>query len=269
MEDTNVIAWSRYVQEQAAPLISIVIPIYNLATYLPRCLDSITQQKLGEIEIVAVDGGSQDASVDVLRERSLKDPRLTVVCAGRIGPGRARNAGAEIATGDYLWFVDGDDLISADCLTAIADKLEVTRPDVLFLDHQVAWPDGRVEPGAGHAMLARDTEACFTLAGQPWVTKLSMASWNKVIRREFFLTRPVLFLPHSLRAGGFIAPADRRRYFNEMHAHFIRYLPPDYHYPGGFRGIKYWLIKIKAYRAYSILDPVNKLRVRASPGGVS
>jgi CDP-glycerol glycerophosphotransferase len=74
---------------------------------------------------------------------------------------------------------------------------------------------------------------------------------------------------HSLRAGGFIAPADRRRYFNEMRAHFIRYLPPDYHYPGGFRGIKYWLIKIKAYRAYSILYPVNKLRVRASPGGVS
>ena len=195
MEDISVIAWSRYVQEQTPPLISIVIPIYNLAAYLPRCLDSITQQKLEDIEIVAVDGGSRDGSVDILRERSQKDPRLTVVSAGRIGPGLARNEGARHATGEYLWFVDGDDLISPDCLTTIADQLEVTRPDVLFVDHEVRWPDGRVEPGPGHAQLARDTEACFTLAEQPWVTELTMASWNKVIRREFFLSRAVGFLP--------------------------------------------------------------------------
>jgi CDP-glycerol glycerophosphotransferase len=83
-----------------------------------------------------VDGESQDNSGGVLDEISRKEPRLTVIHEGRIGPGRARNVGAERARGEYIWFVDGDDLVLADCLTLISERIQDIRPDVLFIGHE-------------------------------------------------------------------------------------------------------------------------------------
>ena len=200
MEEILRASWSRYVRDRYETLLTIVIPVYNLHSYLTPCLDSITQQKLEDIEIVVVDGASTDDSADILWRRAAQDPRITAICTGRIGPGRARNLGAELAMGEYIWFVDGDDAVAPDCLTAVADRLELLRPDVLLLDHEELHPSGRVEPGSGHRLVARDTAACFPVAEHPWVTEFSMASWNKVIRRGFFLSRPVQFVadwPHE------------------------------------------------------------------------
>src|SRR5262245_12506959 len=87
----------------AAPLLSIVIPVYNLAAYIDSCLDSITGQGLADIEIIAVDGQSTDNTRDLLEKKRIGEPRLKVICAER-GPGQARNKGAREARGEYLWF---------------------------------------------------------------------------------------------------------------------------------------------------------------------
>ena len=357
METIRRVTWSKYAQDSSRPLISLVIPVYDLEDHLAGCFEAIDQQKLKdvEVEIVAADGKSNDKSVCILDARRHEDPRLTVICTDRIGPGRARNVGAEHANGEYVWFVDGDDLILPGSLAAIADRIKEARPDLLFLDHEAFYPDGTRGPEPGHSLVARDTRTCFTLAEEPWVADFNMASWNKVIRRNFFLARPIRFLPEwphedvpvscfmmldatslsilnricyrytidrpgsamgeardvgqkkhfrilnsyrtvldevgervqkgdprvtaavrmalfrraiwhctTILDSGFIVSADRHEFFEDIHELFSGYLPPVYHHPGGFRGVKFRLIQMNDYRAYSLLDPANKLRVRAS-----
>jgi CDP-glycerol glycerophosphotransferase len=176
-----------------APLISIVIPVYNAGSDLASCLDSITGQSLRNIEIIAVNGGSTDGSGEFLDERAAAEPRLTVLHEDTIGPGQARNVGAGQASGRYLWFVDADDAILPGCLAAIAERLESAAPDVLLIDYQLGYAEGRIEPSPDHAALARALPTGFVLADQPWAIDLTMASWNKVIRTGFFRSSSAAF----------------------------------------------------------------------------
>jgi CDP-glycerol glycerophosphotransferase len=184
-----------------APLISFVIPVFNVENYLVECLQSITRQSFRDIEVVAIDGKSDDGSGEILDEMGEQDPRFTVLHAtSKIGPGNARNEGLAHATGEYVWFVDGDDVISSGCLEAIVQRIEVTRPDVLLIDYEARDPNGRLSPGHGHKLIASAPVACFTLAEQPWAIELSMSSWNKIVRREFLLSIAAPFVsdwPHE------------------------------------------------------------------------
>ena len=96
-------------------------PVFNVEDYVADCVDSITRQAFKHIEIIAVDGASEDTSGKLLDDISKKEPRLTVVHMSENGPGRARNEGVGHATGEYIWFVDGDDIVSPDCLTLSQD----------------------------------------------------------------------------------------------------------------------------------------------------
>ena len=187
------------------PLLSFIIPVFNIEGYLASCLNSITRQPFGNIEIIAVDGASTDASGSILDEMSENESRLKVIHLDKPGPGRARNEGVKRARGDYIWFVDGDDLISDDCLTLIANHIIATSPDVLFIDHQAFYSNGNTEPGDGHELMARKTAPWFTLAEQPWVIQLGMASWKKIVRREFFVSADLKFLPDPPHEDVFVS----------------------------------------------------------------
>jgi len=167
-------------------LISIIIPVFNLEGYVGECLESITRQAFRGIEIVAIDGGSSDASRQIMENWRQREPRLSVLHADRIGPGLARNIGYAAARGEYIWFVDGDDTIVAGCLDAIAERLEGTHPDVLLIGCQAVHPDGRSESSVEYDLMGIDTTECFTLDEQPSVLHLTMTCWNKIIRRDFF-----------------------------------------------------------------------------------
>jgi CDP-glycerol glycerophosphotransferase len=177
------------------PLLSIVIPTYNIGEYISSCLDAIAQQTFREIEIIVVDGGSTDSTCEVLEERRSRDPRLTVIYQGRIGPGNARNAGARLASGEYLWFVDGDDMISPECLLTISERLEAERPDVLVVNHEVVHSSGRIAAGFDNKLIMAAGTATSTLAERPWLIDLSLVSWNKIVRRTFLTSADAKFLP--------------------------------------------------------------------------
>ncbi len=93
------------------PKVSIIIPVYNVEEHLPRCLDSVVGQTLREIEIICVDDGSSDASLDILRQYEARDGRMRVIAQENRGPGGARNRGFDAARGEYVLFVDSDDWI--------------------------------------------------------------------------------------------------------------------------------------------------------------
>jgi CDP-glycerol glycerophosphotransferase len=176
-------------------VISIVIPTYNVADYITQCLDAITGQTFQDIEIVVVDGGSDDQTRALLEQRCHAEPRLRLSYHGRIGPGNARNIGIRLAIGEYIWFVDGDDLISPECLTTISVRLRTDRPDVLVINHAVVYGNGTLVPGQDNKLIAALGPATLTLADWPRLLDLSVVSWNKIVRREFLTSVGTTFLP--------------------------------------------------------------------------
>lgn len=172
------------------PLISVTIPVHGVAHYLDRCLDSVLSQAGADIEVIAVDDASTDRCGAILAARD--DPRLRVITTeSAVGPGRARELGAKEATGDYVWFVDGDDELADGALAAVAADLDRLGPDVLILDYENLYPDGTTSPSGAHLLSADVT----TPAENPALIHLTMTVWSKVFRREFLASLGVPFGP--------------------------------------------------------------------------
>ena len=90
-------------------VVSVVVPIYNVENYLDKCVNSIVNQTYGELEIILVDDGSKDNSSKICDEWKEKDSRIKVIHKENGGLSSARNAGLEVATGEYIMFEDSDD----------------------------------------------------------------------------------------------------------------------------------------------------------------
>lgn len=109
-------------------LISVIVPVYNVEQYLPKCVDSILNQTYRNLEVILVDDGTKDASDAICDEYAAKDPRVKVIHKENGGLSSARNAGIDIARGDYLGFVDSDDWIEPETyesLLSLARKYDV------------------------------------------------------------------------------------------------------------------------------------------------
>jgi CDP-glycerol glycerophosphotransferase len=179
------------------PLISVVIPVHGVEAYLDRCLDSVLGDSKTSLEVIAVDDASPDRCGAILAARDDSRLRiLTTPAAG--GPGPARDLGAKEATGEYVWFVDGDDELAEGALAAVAGALERLRPDVLITDFENLYPDGTTSPSGGARYLRdsateplRDSATeplrggeAGPLTAHPGLIHLTMTAWSKVFRRD-------------------------------------------------------------------------------------
>ena len=114
--------------------ISVIIPVYNVESFLPQCLDSVVNQSYRDIEIICVEDCSTDSSMQILRDYAQNDNRIKIIQNTKnLGLGLARNVGLEYATGEYIHFLDSDDWIEAGSYELLADKLgRIQPPDMLF-----------------------------------------------------------------------------------------------------------------------------------------
>jgi CDP-glycerol glycerophosphotransferase len=179
--------------------ISVVVPVRNVQGYLTECLDSVLEQQSVDAEVVVVDDASTDHSGELLDERAASDERLTVLhLPSNSGPGPARNAGLARASGEYVWFVDGDDRIIPGALAAVEAALLADKPDVLVVgvarerwNRSVArWTTPVVQP-AGVAALARSLPPLGAL----------------VVRRSFLAESGIEFGPGWYEDVSFVASA--------------------------------------------------------------
>lgn len=109
---------------------SIIVPIYKVEKYLPRCVESLLGQTDGDFELILVDDGSPDCCGAICDEYAAKDSRIFVIHKGNGGLSDARNAGLEIARGEYIAFVDSDDWVSPRYLELLRQGLETTGSDI-------------------------------------------------------------------------------------------------------------------------------------------
>ncbi len=123
--------------------ISVIIPVYNVEKYLARCLDSVVNQTLKDIEIICVDDGSTDKSIVIAQEYAKRDNRISVIHQENKGVSAARNAGMKIASGKYISFIDGDDWIDLDFLEKLYNAAESSGADAACAEIKRPHASGR------------------------------------------------------------------------------------------------------------------------------
>ena len=117
------------------PKISIIVPVYNVEKYLSRCLESLLTQSFKDIEIIAINDGSTDSSLQILNNYAVKDDRLKVIDKANGGVSSARNAGIDAASGDYIGFVDPDDWIDSDMYEIMYQTAQTEKADIVMCSY--------------------------------------------------------------------------------------------------------------------------------------
>ena len=110
--------------------ISVIVPVYNVEPYVKQCITSIISQTERNIEIIVVDDGSSDNSRAILTELAEQDKRIKVICQKNQGVSVARNKGLEVACGEWICFVDGDDMLPSEALSKLLSVAECEKSDI-------------------------------------------------------------------------------------------------------------------------------------------
>ncbi|MFE9772849.1 CDP-glycerol glycerophosphotransferase family protein [Streptomyces sp. NPDC005931] len=179
------------------PRFSIVVPVYKVQGYLHECLDSVLGQSYRDIEVIAVDDRSPDDCGAILDAYAARDPRLRVLhLPENVGLGRARNAGLEQARGEYVLFLDSDDLYTPGLLAAVGERLRLTGdPDILVFDHVRTNWWGRGGPSTSAGLLAAAGLDTIRIRESPQYLHLFLVAWNKAYRRAFLLEQDLRYAP--------------------------------------------------------------------------
>lgn len=185
------------------PKVSIIVPIYNVENYLDRCMQSLLNQTLKDIEIIMVDDGSPDNCPRLCDEYAKKDSRIKVVHKENAGLGYARNTGLDVATGEYVAFVDSDDYVSIDMYKTLYNYASDKNIDVIYCGF-------RKEFNINHYL---DISECKTyeeyigesiksiipdfVASPPYEKKEyvhDMSVWHSIYRREIIISNRIRFM---------------------------------------------------------------------------
>lgn len=133
--------------EKGKPKVSVVIPVYNTEKYLEATLQSIRNQTCCEIEIIVIDDGSTDCSAEIVRRAADEDGRIVLVSQPNRGLSLARNAGIARASGEFVYFMDSDDLLEKDALETCYRKCTEQRLDFVIFDAKAFSDEGADIPG--------------------------------------------------------------------------------------------------------------------------
>jgi len=167
-----------------APLVSVVVPIYNVASYLSPCLESLASQSHRDLEVIVVDDGSTDESPAIATSFVERDPRFRLVHQQNAGLGAARNTGLEHASGEFLAFVDGDDLVPPEAYGSLLRALLETGSD--FASGNVKrFTPFRTVRGSFLGQTFDRTRLRTHVTRFPRLL-LDRTAWNKLFRRSFW-----------------------------------------------------------------------------------
>lgn len=165
--------------------ISVVVPVYNSAPYLEQCLGSILAQTYTNLEVVAVNDGSTDDSLKILHDLAEKDSRVVIISQNNSGVSSARNAGLQIATGEWISFIDSDDELEPDMYETLMDLTRKHEADIVHCGYKRICLDGTQKDvrGTGELIIQGSTEASRCMLTGKY---FSCGLWNKLYRRELF-----------------------------------------------------------------------------------
>lgn len=170
--------------------VSVIVPVYNTEVYLRKCLDSLVNQTLKEIEIIVVNDGTKDDSQMIIDEYAKKYPGILVpVVQENQGLSSARNTGITIAKGEYLGFVDSDDWVNTEMFEKLYDKASLTQADIVVCDTLFVYDDKEVRISSGVKYDVSEKESV-----KRNMNTIFPAAWNKIYRKSL-LNGEIKFKP--------------------------------------------------------------------------
>lgn len=168
------------------PLISILIPAYNAANYLPECLDSVREQTYANLQIVVVDDGSSDDTHRIATDYAMIDSRIEVYLQDNQGVAAARNNLLDKAKGDYVLFVDADDWIEPDMIDALLSMAHTTNADIAMCGNFTERPGQPTERCSKKRHPISLLEQSAFLKAFLIHRVITGSLWNKLIKRSLF-----------------------------------------------------------------------------------
>ncbi|MGL5549114.1 MAG: glycosyltransferase family 2 protein [Culicoidibacterales bacterium] len=175
------------------PLVSVVVPVYNVAQYLPKCLDSIVNQTYKNLEIILVNDGSTDNSLEIIHEYAKKDSRIMVIDQENGGLSDARNTGVKQINGEYIVFVDSDDWLKLTMIQKMVTTQCKYQADCVQVGFYYAYSDyllldNRIMQAKDEPTVMCNVELMKALAENEQIKNFA---WGKLYKRT--LIEPYLF----------------------------------------------------------------------------
>ena len=163
--------------------VSVIVPVYNVEDYLPKCLETLVNQTLGNIEIIVVNDGATDGSQAVIDSFVSRYSNIKSLMKPNGGLSDARNYGMPYATGEYIGFVDSDDYVDLDMYENLYRKAKEADYDIVECNLHHVYPDGSIDTEIGEKITDRKQ---MLMMGRSVV-------WNKIYRREWLMSTGVQF----------------------------------------------------------------------------
>jgi len=169
--------------------LSVIIPLYNVEAYIAKAAESIARQTFDGLEVIVVDDGSTDRSLEVCAEH-LHGVDAKFIRQNNAGPGDARNTGIFEATGEYIMFVDADDFLLPNAFESILSALDAGMPDVLFGRYLKWTPETGFIKSPNYDYKPTGDQVAYILNNLP---ESSWNIWRYVCRRRFIMGREIFF----------------------------------------------------------------------------
>ncbi|MBE6969715.1 MAG: glycosyltransferase [Ruminococcaceae bacterium] len=177
------------------PLVSVIVPVYNVEKYLSACLDSVINQTLKNIEVICIDDGSTDHSGEILAAYRNHDARIQIISQINAGPSVARNVGLQSALGEFVFFLDADDVLALDALETCCKVSRTNDLDILYFDFDRFYDDGtrgkRFERKA-KLLIYDGVSFCKMLKDR---REYLGVVWSQLYKREFITASGLSFYP--------------------------------------------------------------------------
>ena len=173
------------------PLVSVIVPVYMIEKYVDRCISSIRQQTYNNLEIIIINDGSIDNSIQICNRHAKEDGRIVVINQENKGLSAARNEGIRLAHGKYLTFVDGDDWIESEMINKLVDAVEQNNAQICCCGHS------RESGVVAELFTPRKESLTGKAAVGEWLRNrnIKMMAWGKLYSRDLF--RENAFFPEG------------------------------------------------------------------------
>ena len=176
------------------PIISILVPCYNVEKFLPQCLDSIVNQTLHDLEIICINDGSTDGTLDIIKSYADRDDRIVIIDKPNEGYGKSMNRGLDLATGKYIGIVESDDWVDAnmfESLVRIAEENDVQVVKSNFYRYTTENGEQNVK---ADVLPIHDTAQVINPRKRISVFYCMPAIWSAIYRRDFLNENNIRFL---------------------------------------------------------------------------
>ena len=175
--------------------VSVLVPIYNVESFLPECLDSLVNQTLKEIEIICINDGSKDGSLKIIKEFAAKDKRIVIINKENSGYGDSMNRGLKKATGEYIGIVESDDFIDLDAFEKLYEIAKKNDVEVVKANYYEYYGDINKDKAKSNLFPLEEIGRVIDPRDEHQIFYQLPCIWAAIYKRDFLIKNKIDFLP--------------------------------------------------------------------------